>query len=140
MAEKISLILQRAIKELAKGNCEYCTCPSSFSPDSFHLDHIIPISLGGDSELENLAYSCGGCNGHKHNKTHFIDPLTGKISRLFHPRQHNWHQHFTWSEDDLLILGITSIGRTTIEPLQLNRESNLNLRRLLKMAGLHPPE
>lgn len=140
MADKVSLILQRKVKELAHGYCEYCYCPSSFSPDSFQLDHIIPISLRGVSELENLAYSCGGCNWHKHNKTHFIDPLIGTISRLYHPRQHLWADHFTWSEDDLMILGITPIGRATIELLQVNRESNLNLRKLLKMAGLHPPK
>lgn len=140
MAEKVPLALQRAIKELAQGRCEYCKCPAAFSPDSFQMDHIIPGSLGGSSELDNLAYSCGGCNGHKHNKTHHLDPLSGKLFRLFHPRQHNWAEHFSWSEDDLLITGITSIGRASIELLQLNRSSNINLRKLLKMADLHPPK
>jgi hypothetical protein len=103
------------------------------------MDHIVPLSTGGESEAENLAYSCGGCNGHKHNKTHHFDPLTGRLSRLFHPRQHKWNEHFQWSEDEVLVLGITPIGRTTVELLQINRQSNINLRGLLKMAGLHPP-
>jgi len=86
MADKISVALQKAVKERAIGKCEYCTCPSAFSPDSFQMDHIVPLSTGGESEAENLAYSCGGCNGHKHNKTHHFDPLTGRLSRLFLPR------------------------------------------------------
>ena len=42
-------------------------------------------------------------------------------------------------DDDLYIVGITPIGRATIDLLKLNRVNATNLRKLLKMAGLHPP-
>ncbi len=50
-----------------------------------------------------------------------------------------WSDHFQWSDDDLQIIGITPTGRATVQLLKVNREGNINLRRLLKMAELHPP-
>jgi hypothetical protein len=35
--------------------------------------------------------------------------------------------------------GLTSIGRATIEALQLNRQNLVNLRRMLYAMGEHPP-
>jgi hypothetical protein len=49
-----------------------------------------------------------------------------------------WQDYFQWSDDDLLIIGKNPIGRATVELLQINREANINLRKLLKMAGMHP--
>ncbi|MBK6993509.1 MAG: HNH endonuclease [Saprospiraceae bacterium] len=137
---KIPTALRSLVTERAKGRCEYCLCPAALSPDSFPIDHIIPVSLDGKTELQNLAYSCGGCNGHKHKRINAIDPLTNQFTPLFHPRQDEWGEHFQWSEDGLYILGISTIGRATESLLQLNRASNLNLRRLLKSVGLHPPQ
>lgn len=114
--------------------------PSGFSPDSFHFDHILPLSVGGGSDPSNLAFTDGGCNGHKHKKTHHFDPLTHQYVRLFHPRLDSWRTHFEWSEDETLIIGLTAIGRATVDSLHMNRESNVNLRRLLISAGLHPPK
>ncbi len=135
---KILASLRNFVEERAKGRCEYCLCQAALSPDSFPIDHIIPVSLNGKTEEQNLAYSCGGCNGHKHKRINAIDPLTNKLAPLFHPRQQEWEDHFQWSEDALHILGISATGRATEVLLQLNRASNLNLRQLLKSVGLHP--
>ncbi len=89
--------------------------------------------------LFNLAFSCGGCNAHKKDKREAIDPLTRQFYPLFNPRTDKWADHFEWSEDDLYIIGITPIGRATAHLLKVNREGNVNLRKLLKMADLHPP-
>ena len=70
---------------------------------------------------------------------HF-DPLTGHKMPLFNPRMDLWIEHFQWSDDDLLILGQTPIGRATADLLQLNRQNVVNLRQLLKNARLHPPK
>jgi HNH endonuclease len=105
----------------------------------FHYEHIIPVSLNGETTLENLARSCGLCNNNKRDKIQHIDPLTQQIVRLYHPRQDIWTDHFQWSDDDLHLVGLTSIGRATVELLKLNRINALNLRKLLKMADLHPP-
>jgi hypothetical protein len=112
---------------------------ASFCPDSFQFDHITAYSLGGNSEESNIAYSCGNCNLYKQNRTHHTDAVTGAVVPIFHPRQHLWTHHFCWSDDELFILGITPVGRATVELLHLNRVGNVNLRSLLRLVGLHPP-
>jgi HNH endonuclease len=136
----VPLPMRREIIERAKGYCEYCQLPASFSPSSFNFEHIIPIIKQGLTDLENLAFSCGGCNAYKKDKTEAIDPLTRELSLLFNPRINLWSEHFEWNNDDLQIIGSTPVGRATVQLLKVNRDGNINLRKLLKMAGLHPPD
>ena len=49
------------------------------------------------------------------------DPVTGEVVSLYHPRQDDWNEHFTWSEGFTLLIGLTHIGRATIIELDLNR-------------------
>lgn len=38
-------------------------CGKEVSKDNFHVDHIVPVSKGGDEwDLENLELSCPECN------------------------------------------------------------------------------
>ena len=92
-----------------------------------------------ESTLDNLALACQGCNNHKYNKTEGRDPITGDIVPLYHPRKQRWSEHFAWSDDFTLVIGLTPTGRTTVETLQLNREGVVNLCRLLYAMGEHPP-
>lgn len=94
---------------------------------------------GGKTSLRNLAYACSGCNGHKHAKVKAIDPITGKLVWLFNPRRQTWEEHFTWNEDYTRVIGLTDIGRATVDALQLNRAKLINLRRVLHAVNLHPP-
>ena len=72
------------IIERAGGCCEYCRSPLDFSPESFEMEHILPLSKGGTNELENLALSCGGCNGRKNDKTTGVDPISKNlVSSIF---------------------------------------------------------
>jgi hypothetical protein len=119
--------------------CEYCWSQLRFSPDPFSVEHIIPRVAGGTDELDNLALSCQGCNGFKHVSTVAVDPGTGREVLLFNPRQHHWGEHFAWSDDYAHILGLTPIGRATVEKLQLNREGVVALRCVLFALGQHPP-
>jgi 5-methylcytosine-specific restriction endonuclease McrA len=80
-------ILKAELANLAHHRCEYCLSPEAFSTQSFELDHIVPESLGGETLLENSAYSCRGCNAHKFNKTTGVDEITGLFVDLFNPRQ-----------------------------------------------------
>jgi hypothetical protein len=132
--------LRREVAQRANQLCEYCRCPAEFSADSFTIDHIQPRQRGGATTLENLAWACFGCNGRKHIKTYSIDPSTGETAAIFNPRQQNWHEHFSWSEDTTQMVGQTPCDRATIEALLLNRPGVINLRRLLASAGLHPPQ
>jgi hypothetical protein len=136
----ISTDIKKKVKERAKHLCEYCKCPKSYAPGPFDIEHSIPLSKNGTSDLINLAYSCNGCNGFKYNKVEGIDPISGKSCFLFHPRKNKWVDHFTWSDDGLTILGITIIGRTTIKLLKLNRTELINIRQLLQLVGEHPPK
>ena len=119
--------------------CEYCLCQRRYSSDPFAVEHVKPRSLGGKTRLPNQALSCHGCNGFKHAHVDGPDPATGRLAPLFHPRRDHWDEHFRWSDDYTLIIGITPTGRTTVELLQLNREGVVNLRRALRAIGAHPP-
>jgi hypothetical protein len=130
---------KRTVAERADGRCEYCLSPAAFSPDSFAIEHVYPRAAGGLTHLSNLAYSCQGCNNSKYAHTMALDPTTGERVPLYHPRQHQWREHFTWSADSVEVVGRTPIGRATVAQLHLNRPGVRNLRRLLQQVGEHPP-
>jgi len=138
--EKPSTEQRRQVRERAKGICEYCQSQEDFATESFSVEHIIPVALGGKTVLENLALACQGCNSHKYIKSSAIDPADDKVVGLFHPRQSTWTEHFQWSNDFLEIIGITSTGRATIVALKLNRQRLVNLRRAVYSIGEHPPK
>jgi len=50
-------------KELLKTPCVYCGEPAT------EIDHILPISRGGNNIKENLAPACRSCNASKFSKT-----------------------------------------------------------------------
>jgi hypothetical protein len=131
---------RRTVIARANGYCEYCQSRADYATETFAVEHIIPISLGGTDDLENLALSCSGCNNYKHDKIEAIDPVDGVLTPLFDPRRQRWRDHFTWSDDYCRIVGLTAIGRTTIATLQMNRLGLVNLRYALYLIRKHPPE
>jgi 5-methylcytosine-specific restriction endonuclease McrA len=78
--------LKIAVRERAKFCCEYCLASLLFSTDFFSIEHILPLSKGGLTELLNLAFSCQRCNIHKFTATQAIDPATGLMAALYNPR------------------------------------------------------
>jgi hypothetical protein len=137
---QITVQQKQVVAERAHFCCEYCLSQVAYSPDPFSVDHIDARAVGGTDEIDNLAFACMGCNGRKFTSSSALDPVTGALADLFHPRKHLWHEHLMWSEDFTLILGLTPIGRATVARLQLNREGVVNLRRLLRRIGKHPPK
>lgn len=135
----IPVSTRRAVVERAQGRCEYCQSRADYTTESFAVEHIIPESRGGTSTLENLAFSCSGCNGHKHDKTDAPDSLARNIVPLFNPRTQVWLEHFCWSDDSTQITGLTPTGRATAEALQMNRPGLVNMRHALHAIGKHPP-
>lgn len=135
----ISLEQRRLVQTRAGGCCEYCQSQARYSADSFSVEHITPRSLGGTDVESNLALACQGCNNRKFVSVMAADPLTGNIVPLYHPRKDRWELNFAWSADFLTICGLTPIGRATVEKLKLNRDTVVNLRRLLRGVGQHPP-
>ena len=124
----------------AQGRCEFCQCPEEYSSTTYCLDHVEPRSCGGSDNLENLAFACQGCNGFKGDKTAVWDASGRRAVRLFHPRRDRWARHFAWSEDSLEMVPKTLIGHATITTLRLNRPQLRNLRAVLKLIMVHPPE
>jgi hypothetical protein len=111
----------------AKFCCEYCRLHQDQSPLATpHVEHILPRKHGGSDDLNNLALACVDCNLHKGSNVAGYDPETGQLTPLFDPRHQQWHEHF--QRLGAFIVGKTSVGRTTVEVLQLNAEQQLQLR------------
>ena len=138
-SEYVPAALRRQVRARAQGLCEYCRCSDRFTTAAFHCEHIHPREAGGETTLDNLAWSCPWCNAFKYTRTHAPDPQTGHLMPLFHPRRQRWSRHFVWSEDFMLITGRTATGRATIAALHMNGPELLNLRRVLWAVGEHPP-
>ena len=59
---------------------------------------------------------------------------------VFNPRTQRWDDHFNWSNDGVQIIGITPVGRATVEALKLNNQLAVEVRRNWVLAGWHPPQ
>jgi hypothetical protein len=55
-------------------------------PAPYQIDHIIAKQHGEGDELDNLPFACIHCNRYKGPNIAGIDPETGELTRLFHPR------------------------------------------------------
>ncbi len=117
--------------------CEYCRLPRSGSKLPFHVDHIRPLKHDGTDETDNLCLACYQCNGHKGTNIAGYDPQTDDITALFHPRKDRWEAHFRLA-DDYQIVGITAVGRTTVNVLRLNEMATLQNRQLLAALNEYP--
>ncbi|MEW6128968.1 MAG: HNH endonuclease [Acidobacteriota bacterium] len=138
-AKAISRAVRRMVRQRAGNRCEYCRHPADYACAPFVCEHILPRVFSEDDSIENLAFACAACNGHKYAKTEAPDAQTRRSVSLFHPRRQQWSRHFQWSDDSLFIIGRTATGRATVDALHLNRPEVVNLRRALKALGEHPP-
>jgi hypothetical protein len=136
---------KESIRRRANYLCEYCHSPERISATRFTLDHIIPRSVGGSNETDNLALACRRCNERRYNYVAGFDPETQAVVPLFNPRQQVWGEHFTWTADGRTIVGTTPVGRATCNRLDLNDDryseddSIRSTRGLWVQAGWHPP-
>jgi hypothetical protein len=121
---------EEKIRKLAGNCCEYCRLPEGSTKFGHVLDHIVARQHGGETSFENLALCCGNCNQFKGPNIAGLDPLTGKLTPLFHPRRNRWHNHFRW--DGALLVGKTAIGRATVRVLSINDPLRVALRRALQ--------
>ncbi|HRJ14165.1 MAG TPA: HNH endonuclease signature motif containing protein [Saprospiraceae bacterium] len=124
------------VAERAGYCCEYCRLPEPFAHYRFHIEHIIPIQHGGETDLDNLAYSCSFCNWKKGPNLGTLLSSESPIIRLFHPRLDVWTDHF--SMEDGVIFGKTEIGEATVRLLEYNHPDNIIERRLLIELGRYP--
>jgi hypothetical protein len=139
MSKRPTNAQRRQVSKLARGLCEYCQSQENYSNSTFEVEHILPVSKGGKTVLENLAYSCSGCNKYKSHRISAFDKVAETNVFFYNPRKDFWNNHFVWSEDFTEIIGKTAQGRVTIKVLKLNRRQVMNLRRLLVSFVEHPP-
>ena len=117
------------VRSRANGRCEYCLLHEDEDGYLFHVEHIIPKKHRGESVPENLAYACSQCNLHKGTNLTGLDPDTGKLTEIFHPRLQKWEQHFRYNGPRLV--GLTEVGRTTVYVLDINDADRVEQRELM---------
>jgi hypothetical protein len=137
---KIPAEIQNEVRIRANHLCEYCHASEKWQYVRFTVDQVIPLTKGGVDTLDNLALACFHCNRRKSDRLTVLDTVIGTEIPLFNPRRNVWSEHFIWSTDGLFIIGLTPVGRATVEALQLNRERVINIRAADVAVGRHPPE
>ena len=115
----VSEPVRRAVTERAGDRCEYCRLPqSAWTVGRLQVDHDWPRQHGGSDDLSNLALSCPPCNRFKGPNLTAVDPETGRVVRLFSPREDDWGEHF--AADGGAVAGLTPTGRATARLLKMN--------------------
>jgi hypothetical protein len=126
--------LRKLVFDRAEGRCEYCLFPQSLAASSHQIDHIIAEKHGGLTQENNLALCCSLCNLRKGSDIATLDPTTGKLTSLYHPRIHAWREHFRM--EGIQVVGLTAIGRATAHFLQLNSIDRLTERAEFARVGI----
>lgn len=129
--------LSQVVRARARTRCQYCWMHESLQGATFHIEHVVPQSKGGQTILENLALACPGCNLHKGAKTTGLDPISGVTVPLFHPVQQMWAEHFRFQGYE--IEGLTATGRATVLALVLNDPRRQLIRKVEETFGLYLP-
>ena len=82
---------RRGVHERDNYSCQYCGSRKTIS-----IDHIMPVSRGGQSTWENTVSACNKCNGKKGSRT----PEEAGMPLMSIPRKPgifetmNWHDFF----------------------------------------------
>ena len=129
--------LEKQVRRRAQDRCEYCRLPQSVSRIRHQIDHIIATQHGGPDEASNLAVACIRCNLRKGPNLAGLDSVSGKLVPLFNPRSDRWCDHFEWQGP--LVVGLSPIGRATIQVLNINDPAAIEVRQVLIDEGLFPP-
>ena len=87
--------LRQLVRDRASNRCEYCRLAQTAEPFfAYHIEHVIARQHGGSDDPENLALACYHCTARKGPNLSALDPESGALVRLFHPRREHWEEHF----------------------------------------------
>jgi hypothetical protein len=114
------------VRQRADNRCEYCLLRQEHSHLTHHIEHIVAKQHGGSDDIGNLALACHRCNLSKGPNLTGLDPESGRIVSLFHPRRDSWTEHLEWRGPR--IEGLTAVGRATVLVLGMNDARRLDLR------------
>jgi hypothetical protein len=131
----IAAALRQLVTTRANHRCEYCGLSQAGQEATFHIDHVIPVIAGGQTEIGNSALACVSCSLRKAARQSATDPETGQEVSLYNPRRHHWNEHFQWHS--VLLEGLTPIGRATVNALDMNRPLILAIREEEVLLGRH---
>ena len=130
--------LARRVRRRARYRREYCRLPQSAARFRHQVDHIIAEQHEGGDEPSNLALACSHCNLRKGPNIAGLDPVARELTRLYNPRKDRWREHFAWQ--GAVLLGLTAVGRTTIQVLAINDRDLVEARETLIAEGRFPPK
>lgn len=128
--------IRDAVRGRADDRCEYCLLRQEHRQLTHHVEHVIAKKHGGSDDLSNLALACHRCNLRKGPNLTGVDPATGEVVPLFHPRRDSWPDHFRLVE--ARIEATTPTGRATVRVLAVNDDRRIDLRRELMVRGEYP--
>lgn len=74
--------LRKEVFARARDRCEYCGLSQAGQEATFHVDHIIPATSDGPTELGNLALACVSCSLRKGAKE-FVEDQPPENDPLF---------------------------------------------------------
>lgn len=126
---KIPEALRTLVRSRAGGRCEYCCVHEEDTLLPHEPDHLIARQHGGATESDNLGYACFQCNRLKGPNIASLDPESGNLTPLFHPRQDLWREHMKL--DGVRIVGLTAKGRATVQLFCLNAQDRIRVRQAL---------
>jgi hypothetical protein len=131
----VSVVLRQLVIRRARSRCEYCLLHESDAFFTHEVDHIYAEKHGGTTTDNNLCLACADCNAFKGSDLTSLDPLTGLIEPLYHPRNDTWSEHFQLHETGV-IEPQTAVGRVTIRLLRINRLDVIDERaRLIRLGS-----
>jgi len=115
------------VRRRAADACEYCRIPQSATPIiPFHVEHVTALQHGGTDDIDQLALACDRCNAYKGPNLASVDPDSGSIVLLYHPRLDKWDDHFAFRGGE--VVGMTPTGRATVRLLNMNAPRRVELR------------
>jgi len=124
-----------------KFTCQYC---GKSAPEVvLHIDHIQPISKGGDNSIANLITACAACNGGKSNRELSDDTVIAKQKLQLDELQERRDQlemMFEWQKGLMnietdIVTEASSIWSNLVKPFSLTESGLNNLKRLLRVYG-----
>jgi len=125
------------VRERAGGRCEQCFKPDTEPVYPHEPDHSVALKHGGPTASENLAYAYFECNRAKRSDIALLDPATGALTPLYHPRTQRRGDHFRFV--GALIEPLSALGRATTSLLRrLNQDIRVAIRESLLRAGRNP--
>lgn len=80
--------------------CRYC----GSKKEPFHLDHVYPVSKGGETSVQNLVTACRKCNSEKHASIGIYPKPVGYFEK------EKTTYHVSMFSIVLLALGISLVG------------------------------